>query len=231
MSRNAFMYSSLTLGATLVTIWLLHAAFTALLPDPAAVGIVTAIVVAFSIGALSALLVLRFGAWLKIALGERAGERAKDMPPRRMYVPAPSTPANAATSATSATRHGLEMDYSPVVLVQDGIPRLLDPPPASRRAGVIAWAEFDAQQGRHVHHTIDVASLRRFARLHTPSRSEWSGKATTYTEALACFRHYAWVRPTGGGRGVEWVAPYTKVQRRLAYLGDTADTAALLAPS
>ena len=88
MSRNAFMYSSLTLGAANVAIWLLHVAFTAIIPDPAAVSVVTAIVVAFTVGALSALLVLRFGAWLKTAIGEKA--MLKEVPPRRLYLPSTS---------------------------------------------------------------------------------------------------------------------------------------------
>jgi hypothetical protein len=75
-----------------------------------------------------------------------------------------------------------------LILVENGIAHVLDDP-RKDNPSLVEWVEFDEAKGCLVAHTIDLDTLRRFARLHTLRRAEWSGKATTYTGCLKFFTH------------------------------------------
>jgi hypothetical protein len=221
LSRSAFVFCSLTLGAITVAALVLHAAFAQIIQDETAASIITALVVAFGLGGLGVACLVYFGARIRSTVAEAV----KIQPPHKIYL----GPALPISPAAAPVAHAVEAP-TPIVYVQNGVARLLDEPSRKNRSAVVEWAEYDPKTGRNIYRAVDVATLRRFARCHTPCRAEFTGKSTTYTLCLSFFRFQGWVRAANAGRGVVWAPPFTTVQKRLAYLGDTAALANLPQP-
>lgn len=163
-----------------------------------------------------------------------ASGKSREHPPRKFLLYSKSTrhlgPIQFGVSSRSTkhaqpyTRHIVSQAAAPILFVQDGVAHILDTPTRRKNSAIVEWTEIDPTTQRALVRTIDVQTLRRFARLHTPARSEWSGKNATYSECLAFFRFANWVMPaTEAGRGVVWQLHYQNLQRRLRYLGDLAE--------
>ena len=227
MSRNIFIYGSFSLGAVGVFALLLNAALASIIESQSIARTVTALIVAFAAGAMSAISVIYFGAQIR---GQK-GERATEQPPRKLFVYQKATNRlefGAVTSPLEIVRpHTIQAvvkEEAPTPMIENGIAHILETPSRRKNSNTVEWAEKDPSADRFIYRTVDIQTLRRFARLHTPARSEWSGRNATYSECLAFFRFAGWVVPTTeAGKGVEWVMQYKKPQRRLAYLGDLAD--------
>ena len=159
-----------------------------LVGDENAARIISAIIVSFCLGAFAAILAIYAGANLR---GQSVVAQ-KEIPPRRVFVSESRPPqTGSVTSPVLTIKNKFETQTPPMILVEDGLPHFLDTPERRRNTTVIEWAEQDSKTGRMVYRQIDIQTLRRFARLHTPCRAEWSGRAATYSECLAFFRFRA----------------------------------------
>ena len=220
VSRNTFTYSAFTLGAVGVSALILQSVLAELVGNAQAASFFTAIVVSFCLGALATILAIYAGAQLR----SQPTTPAREIPPRRVFVSdARSGQTGSVTTPALTIQNRFESPTQPVVIVENGLPHFLDTPERRRNTAVVEWAEQDTKVGRMVYRQIDVQTLRRFARLHTPCRAEWSGRATAYSECLAFFRFSGWVQQSTKANGVEWMMHYAKLQRRLTYLGDLAE--------
>jgi hypothetical protein len=228
MSRITFV--SLILGTAIagVLAFVLHKALAALVLSEYSAIIITGLVMAFVAGAVCAAMAIYFGARLRGQAGE-ASDRQREQPPRKLLVYSKPTKRVGplrfgATASEIESAHITDQAEAPIPFIQNGIAHILETPTRRKHAAVVEWTELDPKTNRAVIRTIDVQTLRRFARLHTPTRSEWSGKNATYSECLAFFRFAGWVVPaTEAGRGVVWQLHYQNLQRRLRYLGDLAE--------
>lgn len=191
-----------------------------LVGDENAARIISAIIVSFCLGAFATILAIYAGANLR----SQPATPVKEFPPRRVFVSeAQSGQTGSITTPGTTLQNQFEAPTQPIVLVENGLPHFLETPERRRNSTVIEWAEEDTKTGRMVYRQIDIQTLRRFARLHTPCRAEWSGRATAYSEGLAFFRFSGWLQQSTTANGVEWLMHYSKLQRRLTYLGDLAD--------
>jgi membrane protein implicated in regulation of membrane protease activity len=228
MSRITFV--SLILGTTIagVLAFVLHKALAALVLSEYSAIIITALVMAFLAGAVCAMAAIYLGARLRGWAGE-TNERQREQPPRKLLVYSKQARRMGplrfgATTSQIESAPITDQEEAPIPLIENGIAHILETPKRRKNAAVVEWTEVDAKTNRAVIRTIDVQTLRRFARLHTPARSEWSGKNATYSECLAFFRFAGWVvSATEAGRGVTWQLHYQNLQRRLRYLGDLAE--------
>jgi hypothetical protein len=197
--------------------------------------IITALVLAFVSGALAAIFAICFGVRLRNQASASGGV-PREQPARKLYVyRKPTTRLGSYTfgtvnGPTAITQpHTIQVaapEEAPIPFVHNGIAHVLDTPARRKNAAIVEWAEPDLKTDRIVIRSIDVQTLRRFARLHTPARSEWSGKNATYSACLAFFRFAGWLVPAttaGKGKGVVWHMHYQNLQRRLRYLGDLAE--------
>ena len=212
-SRNLFTYSSLLLGITGILAFLLNTGLSSIIADGASAHFVTSLILAFGAGAITTVGLTKFG----VNLSSQAPNNHKELPPRKLFLSPSSRPAT--TSNDLAIPIATEIAEAPRTIIENGIARLLDEH-RPKTAAIVEWVDYDTKEKRSVYRSIDIQTLRRFARLHTPARSEWSGKATTYSLCLSFFRYTEWVQTTG--KGVEWADHYKKLTRRLTYLGDTA---------
>jgi hypothetical protein len=219
VSRNTFTYSAFTLGTVGVSALILQSVLAELVGNAQAASFFTAIVVSFCLGALATMLAIYAGAQLR----SQPAIPAKEIPPRRVFVAdTRSGQTGGVTTPSLTVQNQFQSQSKPMILVEDGLPRFLDTPERRRHSTVVQWIEPDPKTGQLACRQIDIQTLRRFARLHTPSRAEWSGKNETYSQCLAFFRFSGWVQPTNA-KGVEWLMHYAKLSRRLTYLGDLAE--------
>jgi hypothetical protein len=216
LNKNTIGYSCLAVAAVVTTTLFLNTGLAEVTGDKHSASIITSIVVSFAIGVLLTLLVIYFGAALRPAT-----QTNKEQPPHKLFIYNTSDTTQISTSP-ALTTFGTSTHEAPTVIVENGIARTLNTSQNQKNTAVIEWVEYDERKSQNVYRSIDVQTLRRFARLHTPSRSEWSGKATTYSECLAFFRFSGWVIPATVGNGVEWNFIYKRLQRRLQHLGDLA---------
>lgn len=213
----SLILGSLCVGAVLVVHSAITGLITAVDTDQLA-NVLVGYISCFVIGCLITLGLTKFGVNIR---GQTIGE-SKPLPPRKLFLTPNSRPTT--SSNELAMPVAAEVSHTPRTILIDGVASFLDDR-HPKAATVIEWTEVDTKTNRSVYKSVDLQTLRRFARLHTPSRSEWSGKATTYSLCLAFFRHYGWVQSVG--QRVEWVEHYKRLPRRLAYLGDTQATAEL----
>ena len=229
MSRTTFFYISGCASAIGILAFLLHKTLIALVVSEHAAIIITALVFAFVAGVLSAIGMIYFAVRLR-GQDQAASGKNREHPPRKFLLYnkstrhlGPVTFGVATRPADRALQVGSQSE-APIPFVQDGVAHILDTPARRKNSAIVEWTENDPKTGRTLVRSIDVQTLRRFARLHTPARSEWSGKNATYSECLAFFRFAGWVvSATEAGRGVVWQLQYQNLQRRLRYLGDLAE--------
>jgi hypothetical protein len=201
----------------------LQSGLASMIGDKNAASLLTTTIISFVIGAFAATTAIYFGARLA-----NRQPLVKEATPRKIFVQTPSETGDSTNAGL--VNFGSSTHDTPTVIVQNGIPRLMDTQEQRKNTAVVEWVDFDERKSQNVYRSIDVQTLRRFARLHTPSRAEWSGKATTYSECLAFFRYAGWVIPATAGNGVEWNFIYKKLQRRLQHLGDLATISQTLSP-
>jgi hypothetical protein len=227
MSRTPFVYIIGCASAIGILVFVLYKTFAVLITSEHAALVITALVFAFVTGVLSAITVIYLGVRLR-AQDPVASGKSREHPPRKFLLYGKSTrhlgSIQFGVTAGPNTSQIAVQPEAPIPFVQDGVAHVLDTPARRKNSAIVEWTETDPKTSRAVVRTVDVQTLRRFARLHTPARSEWSGKNATYSECLAFFRFANWVMPaTEAGRGVVWQLQYQNLQRRLRYLGDLAE--------
>ncbi len=213
-----------TSGVFVMCLLVVHSAVTGLITavntDQLA-NVLVGYVACLVVGSLATLGLTKFGINIR---GQAVGE-SKPLPPHKLFL----TPASRPTTVSNnlAIPVAAEISDAPRTILIDGIATFLDNR-HPKAATVVEWTDYDPKTKQSVYKSVDLQTLRRFARLHTPSRSEWSGKATTYSLCLSFFRYNQWVQTAG--QGVEWVDHYKRLHRRLAYLGDTQAISELWQP-
>lgn len=233
MSRTPVVYIFGCASAIGTLAFVLYKTFATLITSEHAALVITALVFAFVIGVLSAIAVIYLGVRLRGQDSVVSG-KSREHPPRKFLLYSKSArhlgpiqfgvSSRPTENAQPYASHMVGQVAAPIPFVQDGVAHILDTPARRKNSAIVEWTETDPKTQRALIRTIDVQTLRRFARLHTPARSEWSGKNATYSECLAFFRFANWVMPaTEAGRGVVWQMQYQNLQRRLRYLGDLAE--------
>lgn len=76
-------------------------------------------------------------------------------------------------------------------------------------------------EGEHVQASAE--HLERFARLDTPSRSQWTGDRGAYSDCLAWFRTHGMLEGGGPGRGYRWGDEYADDERRISFVRQFTD--------